>query len=153
MPILVTHILFFNGLIYLILTFGLTLAILVVYAMRTDSRHIESYIAALFISASIHLSIFIVFPVSIDRSVSVSLLNSLQERKINTCGGLTKEQIRESLISTYIIKQDAVQKRIDEQSFIRMIQSHNGCYYTTGRAARFLNFSQIILYVYNVSTD
>ena len=55
--------LMFNFLFFLILTF--------IYYFKFSKKNLESVIAALIISISINLSVFIIFPVTFDRSITM----------------------------------------------------------------------------------
>jgi hypothetical protein len=150
LPFPITQIFFYRGLIYLTCTFVLFFILILVYVVWRKLQHLESYIAALCIAASINLSVFIVFPVTFERSLSMFILNTLQAQRNTSCGGLTKDRMQEALINTYIKSQDALQKRIEEQNIINMIQMRDGCYVTTSRAQSFLYFSSIINTLYNI---
>lgn len=150
LPFPITTVFFYRGMIYLTFTFVLFLILISVYVVWRKSQHLESYIAALCIAASINLSAFIVFPVTFDRSLSMFILKTLQAQRNNSCGGLTKDRMQEMLINTYIKSQDALQRRIEEQNIINMIQMRDGCYVTTSRAQSFLYFSSIVNTLYNI---
>jgi hypothetical protein len=107
-------------------------------------------IAALVLAASMHLNVFVVFPVTFERSISMYLLTTLEKNRTTACGGLTKEQMKEGLINTFVVEKDALQKRIIEQSIINMIEGKNDCYMVTDQAVRFLHFSTFIKALYNI---
>jgi len=144
------HVLFYRGLLYLLLTcLGIFAGILIV-SIRLKYRYFESLIAALVFAASIHLNVFVVFPVTFERSISMYLLTTLEKNRTTICGGLTKEQMKEGLINTFIVEKDALQKRVTEQSIINMIEEKNNCYMVTNQAVRFLHFSTFIKALYNI---
>ena len=144
------HVLFYRGLLYLLLTsLGIFAGILLV-SMRLKYRYLESMISALVLAASIHLNVFVVFPVTFERSISMYLLTTLEKNRTTACGGLTKEQMKEGLINTFVVEKDALQKRIIEQSIINMIEGKNNCYMVTDQAVRFLHFSTFIKALYNI---
>ena len=78
------------------------------------------------------------------------LLTTLEKSITTSCGGLTKEQMKEGLINTFVVEKDALQKRIIEQSIINMIEKNEDCYTVTDQAKRFLQFSQTIKAIYNI---
>lgn len=106
--------------------------------------------AAFALAIAINVSFFVLFPVSIERSVSVFLLNALSQGKQESCGGLSKEDMQNQLINKYVIKNDGIGKRIEEQSEIAMIQQQAGCYQLTKRGDQFIFFSHIIKILYNI---
>ena len=102
------------------------------------------------IATSIHITLFVLLPVTFDRSVTIFLLESLQNQKGNICGGLTKSDMEQKVIDGYVIQNDAVEKRIDEQMTIDMIQKKNECYGVTNTAMVFLQFSSFVKQIYGV---
>lgn len=144
------QVLFYRGLLYLVVTCVCVFIIMVLVLTRLKYRYFESMIAALVLAFSIHLNVFVVFPVTFERSISMYLLTTLEKNMTTACGGLTKEQMKEGLINTYVIEKDALQKRIIEQSIINMIEEKNDCYRVTDRAVRFLHFSTFLKSLYNI---
>lgn len=144
------HVLFYRGLLYLVLTSLGIFAVILFVSIRLNYRYFESMIAALVLALSIHLNFFVVFPVTLERSISMYLLTTLEKNKITACGGLTKEQMKEGLINTFVIEKDALQKRIIEQSIINMIEKNEDCYTVTDQAKRFVQFSTFIKALYNI---
>jgi hypothetical protein len=106
--------------------------------------HLESLIAAVMISAAIHLSLFIVFPVTFDRSVTMFLLNALKNNQ------LSKKQLEQRLINDYIIKNKALDKRLNEQKIIDYIHEENNNISLTQKSIGFLDLSELIKRIYNV---
>ena len=107
-------------------------------------------IAALIIAFSIHLSLFVIFPVTFERSVTMYLLNTLKNNQQNICQGLTKEQMKNKLINEYVVGKDAISKRINEQTIINMINKKSSCYQLTGRGTSFLKLSETLKKIYNI---
>lgn len=133
---------------YLVVTFTLILLCIGVYARYKSTKYIESFIAALVVSASIHLNIFVVFPVTFERSISMYLLSTLEKNRGTACGGLTKDQMQGALVNTYVTDHDAVGKRIEEQSIIKMIEESNGCFRATQRVTRLLRVADWMKGIY-----
>lgn len=65
-------------------------------------------ITIVFLSAS--MMFFTLVPVTVERSVSVHMLFSIEENN-----GMTKQDIQDNFINNYVIENDAFQKRIIEQ--------------------------------------
>ena len=147
-----TNVLFYRGIFFLTITLIISLLLvgIAVYLKRGFLQYLESIIAVIFITTSIHLTLFVLFPVSFDRSLSVSLLNYL-EKKANskTCGGLSRNKLESELIRNYISKNKAVDKRLEEQKIINFIDGNNECIKITDKGINFLQFSNIIKYLYN----
>ena len=111
----------------------------------------ETILASLIVSFSVHLVLFVIFPVTFERSVTMYLLNSLNSFKSkSSCIGLTQKEIENYLINEYIIKRKAVNKRLIEQSIIKMISQKNDCINLTNDGKLFLKLSKIISVIYGV---
>lgn len=143
------RILFYRGIVCLCLTLACVFGLIIVL----KKNHIYfvgvgwGFISAvLLVSACLHLSFFILFPVTYERSISMYLLYTLQNHKL-----LKKEELRNLLIREYIIEKDAVGKRLEEQSFGTFVtgDAKNGVYLTqTGKL--FLSVSNIIKGIYGI---
>lgn len=145
-------VLFYRGVILLFLTTFIVLVISIIIYKYWLKSNLESITAAIIISFSIHLSLFVVFPVTFERSITMYFLSTLKNSiSKNACQGLTKSEFTDRLINNYVIKNDAVGKRIEEQKIIRMIMQNNQCWSLTNRAIKFLNFSQLIKKIYGIN--
>lgn len=141
---------FYKGLAFLAVT-TLTAFVGIIVLAKRNATYIESLIAAVVLSAAIHLSIFIVFPVTVERSVTIFLLSQLkQSDKVTSCKGLTEKQMQSALINTYILKNNAVSKRINEQNVIQTIEKKDQCIQLTRKGVEFLNFSTMVSKLYNI---
>lgn len=101
---------------------------------------------------AVHLSIFVVFPVTFERSVTTYLLSVLRNNYNNpSCHGLTKPKLTEELINDYIIKKDAVAKRVEEQKIINFINTQGSCIQLTQRGLNFLDLSKIFKKIYGLN--
>jgi cation transport ATPase len=141
---------FYKGLMFLAITTLICFIGIIFYAKKT-SASIESLIAAMMISMAINLSIFIVFPVTVERSVTIFLLSTLEDANSNkSCKGLTHKQMEKALIDTFIVKNDAVSKRIKEQSVIKTVEKNGRCLRLTNKGMQFLNFSRVLSSLYNI---
>lgn len=144
-------VLFYRGGYLLIASFLILLAaILFIYYAVTKS-HLESLIAALLTSAAIHLAFFVIFPVTFERSVTMYLLNTLDNVPIaESCSGLSKLELRQQLINEYVINRDAVGKRLYEQRVINTLGNDDQCVMLTERGSSFLEFSRVVSKIYGV---
>lgn len=146
-------VLFYRGLFLLGITTILFLVGVTVFSFQSKSNktYIESLIAAVIMSAAIHVSLFIVFPVTFDRSVTMFFLNSLQKSQpTQSCAGLTNEQAQQLLISDYIVKNKALDKRTHEQVLAGMIEKNGVCLQLTARGHDFIDFSNVVKNLYNI---
>ena len=140
-------VLFYRGNMLLASTFLLLLIISLIFSKKIKISY-ESLFAALVMSASIHLALFVVFPVTFDRSVTMYLLNRLNSSHSPSCQGLAPKQMENLLIDEYVKKDQAISRRIKEQSIINTIQSNNQCVSLTDRGQKFLTFSELIKQLY-----
>ena len=141
-------VLFYRGVMLLALTSLITLIGISLYIYRYR-KHAESLMAALIICFAIHLSFFVVFPVTFERSVTMFILSALHDGSGSMCNGLTKSEIQSELIDAYIMKRDAVEKRIKEQSAINMVNRKSECVTLTQKGINFLKFAGYVGKLYN----
>lgn len=147
-----TQVLFYKGLMILLISFLFIFIIFFFFSIK-KKYHFELLFSALIFSFSLHLVFFVVFPVTFERSVTMYILNTLKNNQKNICGGLTKSQLEEKLINEYILKNDAVGKRINEQKIINFLNNDNKCLKITSKSENFLNFSEIIKKIYNINNN
>ena len=151
LPLLASQsVLFYRGNLLLLLTFFLTLTIIFIIYKRIKIGF-ETLLAALVMSASIHLSLFVVFPVTFDRSVTMYLLNRLQVSNSPTCSGLSPQAMENLFIKEYVKRDQAMARRIYEQSQINILQQNQNCVKLTKRGQDFLQFSKIIKKIYDLN--
>ncbi|MGB9707283.1 MAG: hypothetical protein ACPL1D_00825 [Microgenomates group bacterium] len=109
---------------------------------------LERIISLILISFSINLSVFVVFPVTFERSVTMYLLT-----RINDSGQcISKDQLEKDLINEYIIKGKALNKRIEEQSAINFLKEKDDCIISTEKNKMFIEFSKFVNKLYNLNT-
>lgn len=144
-------VLFYRGIALLVLSVVIFLiAIAMIYA-KFSRTYFESLIAAVLVTSAIHVSLFVVFPVSFERSVTMYFLSALEQSKnATTCGGLTKEEAQKKLINEYIVKNGAVNKRVHEQTVINFMTDNGKCLQLTDRGSNFLDFSEVVKKLYNI---
>jgi len=142
-------ILFYRGVVSLVVTnaivflFIFILRTIKIFFHLTNWEHIGF---ALLVSICVHLSVFIVFPVTYERSLTMYMLNFILEHK-----SVKKKEITSALINEYILKNDAVGKRLQEQSFSSFLKVENQNMITlTKRGEFFLIISNVIKKVYGL---
>ena len=72
------------------------------------------------------------------------LLKKIANKKIS------KKELEKNLISEYIIKDKALDKRINEQKVIDFIREKDGYLWITERTKKFINWSELISEWYNL---
>ncbi len=144
-------VLFYRGLALLILVTLITIG-LVIFFKKKLKIGTETAWAAIIVSAAINLALFITFPITYDRSITMYLLDRLNNPPSNSlCKGYTESELEQRLLTEYIQKNQALKKRLHEQSVIKFIQQDNQCITITDKAKRFLQVSEIIKKIYKVS--
>tara|TARA_B100000925_G_scaffold134748_1_gene100691 strand:- start:201 stop:491 length:291 start_codon:yes stop_codon:yes gene_type:complete len=89
---------------------------------------------------------FVLFPVSYERSVSVSLLNNLSEENVNS--SFTREQLQHEIRN--ITNSDMfLEKRINEQLYTGYIEEVDGKYILTNRIKNFVMLQNLISVLFN----
>ena len=143
-------VLFYRGNILLALTFVM-LFLISGLQRRILKVRFETILAAIIMSASIHLSLFVVFPVTFDRSVTIYLLNRLNSSQSPTCQGLSPQQMQQLFVKEYVKRDQAMTRRIKEQSIINILKEQDNCVSLTPRGRSFLNLSELIKKLYNLN--
>ncbi len=87
-----------------------------------------------------HIVFFTLVPVTLDRSVSVFLL----QRMLSNGTVYTKKQLEDVLIDGFILKSDAVGKRIIEQEQTGSIRPDGGGWRITPRGEWIVNMYRIV---------
>ena len=144
-------VLFYRGLLLLIPATLLVTIILTLIAYHWRKIRYDLIIAAVLISISLNLTFFTISPVSIERSVTISLLNRLNDDcSGTTCAELSKKDIENYLYEIYLKKNKAVEKRVNEQSIIGTVNKHNEKISLTKKGENLLEISTLIKKIYNI---
>lgn len=139
-------ILFYRGIVLIGISALLTGGIFWTWHLRTGRGRLESLVAATIISASLQLAFFVTIPVTLDRSVSVFLLSQINSH----AGGVTKEDLTNEFISKYVYENDAIGRRIYEQSASRNIEVLNGKISLSRRGHHFLRVARVVRFLYGI---
>lgn len=139
---------FYRGIALIMLSAVLIAAIFMALHLRLGKWKSESIVAATAISACLQLAFFVTVPVTLDRSISVFLLDRINSHD----HGLTKEELTDEFISEYVHNRDAIGRRIYEQTASRNIQVSNGIIKISGRGQSFLRVAALIKKIYGIKT-
>lgn len=144
-------VLFYRGIMLLPIAFFPTLFLSILLAKLLKFGY-EIIFSSLVLVLSIHVCFFVLFPVTYDRSITMYILNSINNnnKKNYSCHGLTKKELQDKLINDYIIKKDAINKRLVEQTIINNIFLKDECIDLTNSGIGFLNLSKLIMYLYGL---
>lgn len=136
-------ILFYRGIWLLLAAAVITAGLLGVVFRWWAGLTAATGLAAIITAAAINLAVFVIFPVSFDRSVSMYLLNNL-----NSCR--TEAEMEKDLVDVYVQQNRAVRRRIEEQKATGTVTENNSCVSLTTGGKNFLKLSEIIKKVYGV---
>lgn len=134
-------ILFYRG-IYLIFFLFFFFFLLILFIKKIQPKHL--YLSALIFSFSVNLSLFIILPVTFDRSITYYLLTTLKEKP------LLKNELNRLLINEYLLKNNALEKRLEEQRIIEMVEVKNNQVYLSNKGKLFLEFAKMVKKLYNL---
>lgn len=143
-------VLFYRGIELLALLSFFALVAGIIVALKTKLVRLETAFASIIMAASIHLALFVVFPVTFDRSVTMYLLNTLSGQTSAQCNGMIKDSLRSDFIQGYVDQQDAIGRRIKEQEVTDFVRQQGQCVSLTANGKRFLQFSEAVKKVYGL---
>lgn len=144
LPIFSSIIFFYRG----IIVAGITVCIsfvLVFFFFKKYPLNIEAIIAVVLLSATLNLAFFAIVPVTLDRSISIFLLNNLEQQHVQT-----KKEMVDTFISEYVYSQDAVGRRIFEQVSSGNITVEEDKIKLSKRGENFLVFARFMSYLYGI---
>lgn len=96
-----------------------------------------------------NITFLIVFPVTIDRSVSMFLLYEIEQHP----EAVTGEELESKLISEYVQKNGAVKRRIEEQVVSGNLEADSRGFKLTKQGSSFLKFSRFVAWLFNLKTQ
>lgn len=131
-------ILFYRG-VLLCAVGAILLAALLALVGRWKPIALETIVAAAALSFAFNLSFLVIFPVTIDRSISVFLL-----AEIETHDGLNAPRLEQLFVDRYVRGMAQIDRRVAEQALSGNIAVENGHIRLTPRGRRFLALSRAI---------
>ena len=135
-----TNIYFFDGIYLLIIS-----TIINYFIFRKRTKNLLVILIAVF---SMNFGFFVLFPVSYERSVSVSLLNNLSEENINSF--ITREQLQNEIKN--ITNTDMfLEKRINKRLYTVYTEEVDGKYILTNRIRNFVILQNLISVLFNTN--
>jgi hypothetical protein len=118
---------------------------LLLLALIKKIENFDSKLAAATLALAFNLCFLVIFPVTIDRSVTIYLLSQIERQE----AGLTLEELQSRLIEQYVKEYDAVDRRIDEQVVTGNLKKENEKIKLTKQGRAFLNFARVIQKFFN----
>jgi hypothetical protein len=99
-------------------------------------------IAAAALSFSFNICFLVLLPVTVDRSVSVYLLSTIEQRQD---AGIDADGLQRAFINGYVINMGAVDRRIDEQRKSgNIVVASDGQLHLTERGRHFMALSRLV---------
>ncbi len=111
----------------------------------------STFFSAVVLAFSLNLTLFILVPVTFDRSLSIFLLDSLQNSSnSNMCrDGFITAELQKKLIDDYIIAHKALEKRLDEQQYLGNITLEgNNCVSLSPQGKKIMQFLKTVNTLY-----
>jgi hypothetical protein len=106
-------------------------------ARRTGDSSLP--VAAAALSLSFNICFLVLLPVTVDRSVSVYLLSTIEQRQ------MTPAELQRTFIDGYVVQMGAIDRRIDEQRKSGNVAvSPDGKVRLTRQGERFMAFSRLV---------
>ncbi len=136
------NVLFYRGIILLFLT-----SLIYLFLGYLVRKKISFFLIlnSLIFCLSLHLVFFVVFPVTFERSVTMFLLKTIAKNK-----EIRKSDLERILITDYIQKNQALEKRLEEQIKIDLLEVNNDRVKITEKGKKFLEISELIKKIYDV---
>ena len=132
-------ILFYRG-VALALGAALIVGLVGSWGRRADDASLPIASAAL--SFSFNICFLVLLPVTVDRSVSVYLLSTIEQQQNS---GIDADQLQRAFIEGYVVKMGAIDRRIDEQRKSGNITvAAGGQVHLTQRGRRFMALSRLV---------
>ncbi len=139
----------YNGILNLFLI-SVIFSIILILLLKFHKFNIDfkDCLITILLFSSTHLFFFCLVPVTIERSISVYLLNELNKE------ALTKDDFEQKFIEKYVYENDAVGKRLDEQIYTGTITSNKRHEYSLNKKGQvFYNLFKWINKIYHVNSN
>lgn len=133
-------ILFYRG-VALAVAAAIATAIAGAWLVRgSDDRSLA--IAAGALSLSFNICFLVLLPVTVDRSISVYLLSTIEQHQKP---GIKPAALQTAFIDGYVVRMGAIDRRIDEQRRSgNVVVTPDGKVKLTPQGQRFMNFSRLV---------
>jgi hypothetical protein len=138
------RILFYRGIILAIAAAIVTGIAALWPARRTRDSALP--IAAAALSLSFNICFLVLLPVTVDRSISVYLLSTIEREQAE---GIDGPALQRAFVDGYVVRMDAVDRRIDEQRTTGNVTvAPDGKIHLTSQGRRFMALSRTVARVF-----
>ncbi len=140
-------ILFYRGLVLLMLAFGVTLGAMAVLAgpLRGWGVRRRDALGACVLSLSLNLSFLVIFPVTVDRSISVFLLGRMAAHPGEI---VTAERARAEFEAVYLGQYRQIERRLAEQTATGNVAPSGAGFVITPQGDAFVRLCRLIAEVF-----
>jgi len=140
-------ILFYRGIILLFIS-CIGTALLSLFVMKKVARNkfdARDVVVTICIIFSLNLVFFTLVPVTVDRSVTVFILQEIGKNR-----NVTKEQMQKDLYTDYIVRQKAVERRFYEQQKSGTVAKGKKGYFLTPQGESLLSSFAVIRTLFHI---
>lgn len=138
-------VLMYRGLFLAVIALCAHLLALIPFLAKHRSRD-YLILSAISLAFAANTTFLIVFPVTIDRSVSVYLLGQL----LTHPSGMTENELSQRLIREYVTEYRGVDRRMQEQMLTGNVKVTEGRYTLTEQGKLFMHFSGLVSNLFSV---
>jgi len=129
----------------LIVTIIFSIIMYIAYKKNILKFDFKDYVITILICFSLNIFVFCMVPVTLERSISVFMLNEMMNKK-----EYSKEEMEELFIDKYIYEYEAFKKRFEEQLYTGTIEKDGKNYNISEKGEIMVNCFKIIKRIYNV---
>jgi hypothetical protein len=116
------------------------------YISRWFRADVSAAFTAAVLSMSINLTFLVIFPVTIDRSISVFLLGYMNQHPEEA---FTPSQLRNAFSNIYVGQYQQIERRMDEQLVSRNINQVGEAYQISAQGRAFVSFARAIAWMFD----
>lgn len=121
-------------------------AALLAYVLRISSHREHAVMSAVSLGLSVNVIFLVIFPVTIDRSVSVYLLGQLSGHP----AGMTETELSEQLVRQYVVQYRGVDRRMREQISTGNVELQGDRFFLTQQGKNFIYFSGVVTDLFGI---
>jgi len=134
-------ILFYRGVVLCGVAFAITVALAAYVGHLTRRMSLRDAIAAGFLSVGLNLSVLVIAPVTVDRSISVFILGYMAVHDGQT---FTAREIEDAFRDIYLGRLQQIERRMDEQRQSGNVVEANGAYTISPQGLSFIRLARRI---------
>jgi len=134
-------ILFYRGVVLCAVAFVFTVALLAYIGHATGRLSFRDAIAAGFLSVGLNLSVLVIAPVTVDRSISVFILGYMA---VHEDQAFTSRDIETAFRDIYVGRLQQIERRMDEQRQSGNVVETNGAYTISPQGLSFIRLARRI---------